>query len=62
MCSKYNNHSKLNIQHNCGQPIRPFNELHENLHFDFEYDIQMSFENYEKSGYDLNQDTLTILD
>ena len=61
MCSKYNNYSRLNSQHTCGGPIWPFNG-HENLHFDFEYNIKRSFENYEENGYDLNQDILTILD
>ena len=43
-----------------GEPIWPFNE-HENLHFDDEWDIHMSSEKYEESGYSLNLDLLTIL-
>ena len=43
-CSKYDNHSKLNNQHNGGrggEAIWPYNE-HENIHFDNEKHIHRS--------------------
>ena len=42
-----------------GEPIWPFDE-HKNPHFDNEYDIHMSSENYEEGGYSLNLDLQTI--
>ena len=59
MCSKYAIHSRLNGQHNWGGPVWPFDQ-HENLHFDIEYNIHMITKNYEKSGYGLDSDLLTI--
>ena len=61
MCVEYDNHSKLNSQHNWrGKSKWTFNE-HKNLHLDNKYDVHMSSKNYEESGYGLDLDLLTIL-
>ena len=62
MYTKYENHSRLNCQHNQRDLYEswPFHE-HESLYFEDEYDIHMNFENYKESGYNLDLDLLTIL-
>jgi len=49
-CSKYANHSRLYTQHKLGEHVRPLNK-HKNLHFDYEWIIHMSCNNYEANGY-----------
>ena len=55
MCSKYENHFRLNSEHNVlfGGPKWPFDE-HQKLYFDNELDIHTSSENHEQS--DLKSD------
>ena len=42
-----------------GKPMSPFAE-HENHHFDNEWDVPLSFQNYKGLGYSLELDLLTI--
>jgi hypothetical protein len=61
MCSKYDNHSRLNNEHNGrGGALWPSN-AHGNPHFDSNHDIHMSSKNYQESGYNfVNLDLLII--
>ena len=51
MCSEVVNHSRLNSQHNWGEPIRATNEF-KNIHVDDDKNIHMSSINYEEDDYE----------
>ena len=52
MCSKYNNHSRLNSQHKIwgGGRYLAVNE-HKNIHFDNEQDVHTKFVNHDECDY-----------
>ena len=59
MCSNYANQHDLGHTRRGEEPIRAINE-HENFHFDYEEDIQMSSENYRVNGYKHESDLRII--
>ena len=59
MCSKYDNHSRLNNQHNGGDLYKCLMSMN-NLHFDTKHIIHTSSKSYEESGSNLELDLLTI--
>ena len=59
-CSKYDNHSRLDSQHNWRGPTWQWNE-HEDFHYNSEQDIQLISDDYEESGYGLDLDMLIHL-
>ena len=61
-CSKYDNHSKLNNQHDLGRGEGLYDHLRGMKIFTFnnECDIYVSSKNYEESRYNLDLDLQTI--
>ena len=59
VCPEYDSYSKVKSQHNWGGTCVAKNK-HTNIHFNDKQGIQMSYETYKESIYNLDLNLLTI--